>query len=132
MITRIVMDINDGAGGGSAFNDTGPGLVGELVQMRWDPVQADTGADLALEQMLTGAADTGDMYRFYNDNDVLGTSFTKCVRQSTHDVSGDPYDTGGDFREPIFFAGEKVRARITPGDTGHIEGNLYLWVRNEH
>lgn len=135
MMHRIRMSLDaalNAGSGGSAFTDTGPNVYGRLMQMRWDPALADTGADLALEQMMEANADTGNSYQFYNDNDVLGTQFVKCVRQATHNASGNAIDTGDDFSEPIYFAGEPIRMRVTPGDTGHIEGVLHLWIEAGH
>lgn len=128
MMQRTTININQ-ASGTAVITDTGPVLVGELVQIRWDPTEGHAASTLALEQMLAGASDTGDSYRFITATD-LSAQFVKCPRQALHDAAGSVFDTGG-AREPVYWAGEKLRIRLTPGDTGHaVAGNLHIWMRN--
>jgi hypothetical protein len=123
MFQRQVFDLN---GGSSAFSDTGPSFTGAIMQMRWYPTTADTGGDLAIDLMPSAAAaDTGQAYTIYNDNDCLGVPFTKVPSQPQHHSDG--FDTGSGLDVPIVSAGDRLRIRITPGGAA-VVGKLYIWT----
>ncbi len=124
MYKRTVFNLS---GAASAFTDTGPSLYGEFVGFRWYPTTADTGGDLALEQLINGP-DTGEMYQFYNNNDCLGVPFSNALRQAVFHADG--FDTGAaDNMAPIVFAGEPLRVRVTPGGAA-VAGRLYVYTRD--
>ena len=117
--------IFDLSGSSSAFSDTGPSFHGAILQMRWYPTTPDTGADLAIDLMPSAAAaDTGQAYTFYNNNDCLGVPFTNVPTQPMHHSDG--FDTGASGDVPIVAAGERLRVRITPGGAA-VAGKLYIW-----
>jgi hypothetical protein len=123
MFSRQIFNID---GSSSAFSDTGPHFSGAIMQMRWYPTTADTGADLAIDLMPSAAAaDTGQAYTFYNNNDCLGTAFTHVPTQPQHHSDG--FDTGASSDVPIVAAGERLRVRITPGGSA-VAGKLYIWT----
>lgn len=100
-------------------------INGELTQMRWAPSTADTGADLSMG-VYPNAADTGDGWLFYNNNDVLGTGFTIVPMQSVSSNLDGTTDTGA---APIVFAGDALRVTVTPGGAA-CAGTLYVWTKN--
>lgn len=116
---RLRINTDTGAGG-----DTGPSFFGAIQQMRWVPTTGDTGGDLLLA-LLPIAGDTGGGYVFYSDNDCLGSAFTKVPLQPGH--ASDGFDTGVDQYFPIVAAGDRIRAKATPGGTA-IVGDLYIWT----
>lgn len=119
MINRQLFEVSTDTG---TWGDTGPGFNGALLQMRWNPTTADTGADLRLD-VLPKAADTGDGWTIFNDNDCLGTNFVRALRQNLHDSTG-AQDTGAG---PIVGAGDRLRVKVTPGGAS-VAGRLYIWT----
>lgn len=123
MITRQVFEFNTNA----AKSDTGPPVTGTLHQARWEVTGApDTGGDLAI-YCQQREADTGNGFVVVDDNDCLGTDILRMFRSPTHTAAG-LVDTGDDWIEPVVFAGERPRVRITPGAT--TIGRLYLWFKD--
>ena len=120
-VQRQALKINTGSGTGG---DTGPAFMGGIVQMRWVPSTADTGGDLSLALIPT-AGDTSGGWEFYNDNDCLGTAFTKVPMQPAHDAGG--LDTGVDQYVAIVGSNERIRAKVTPGGAA-VVGTLYIWT----
>lgn len=121
---RQIFQVNTDTG---RWVDTGQPVSGGLVQMRWVPDTADTGADLKLT-LLPRTVDTGDGWAFYDDNDCLGAQFTKVPVQPAHQSDG--LDTGADFSTAIAFAGDRPRVEVTPGGAA-VVGRLYLWFTTE-
>lgn len=115
------------SGSSSAFSDTGPNFHGAIMQMRWYPTTPDTGADLAIDLMPSAAAaDTGEAYTFYNNNDCLGVPFTHVPTQPQNHSDG--ADTGAG-EAPIVAAGERLRIRVTPGGAA-VAGKLIIWTQD--
>ena len=120
---RQLFNINTDTG---TQGDTGPSFHGEIAQMRWNPTTADTGADLRID-LLPKAGDTGDGWTIWNDNDCLGTNFTKVPIQPKHQSDG--FDTGAAVDDaPIVAAGDRLRVKVTPGGAA-CAGRLYIWTR---
>lgn len=117
---RQVFEVSTDTG---RWKHVGQPISGGLVQVRWVPDTADTGADLKLT-MLPRTQDTGDGWAFYNDNDCLGTQFTKVPGQAIHHSDG--LDTGADDNAAIAFAGDRLQVEVTPGGTA-VAGRLYTW-----
>lgn len=116
--------------GGTAKGDTG-WLYGAIQQLRWYPDTVDTGqpSTLSLAVVPGSVRDTGTGWNIFSQSNQMGVGFTKAPRQTSHDASGDPYDTGGDFHEPIVFTQDKLRMKLTPADTGiAFSGKLYVWT----
>lgn len=126
-IQRQLFNISTGS---SPSGDTGPSMNGELMQIRWNPIVADTGADIRVD-LLPRQGDTGDGWTLYSQADCLGSNFVKGLRQPQHGSDGapDPSDTGAAFGVPIVAAGDRVRVKITPGGAA-CAGRLYLWWKN--
>jgi hypothetical protein len=118
---RLKFDIS---GTTAAFTDTGPGVNGAILQMRWYPTVVDTGGDLRVD-LLVDERDTGKSIVVYNDNDCLGAAFTRVPTQPQNHPDG--ADTGASSDVPFVAAGERLRVTITPGGTS-IAGQLYVWV----
>ena len=120
--------------GGTVITDTGPTMFGEIAQMRWYH-GADTGQPGTLEvAAVLDPADTGQDWVIYSAAVAnFGAPFTKALRQPQHgsDGAADPADTGAQFGVPIALAGERLRVKITPTDTGVVisNGKLYVWTR---
>lgn len=110
------------------WSQVGAPVSGGLVQMRWVPDTADTGADLKLTLLPKAGADTGDGWAFYDNNDCLGAQFTQVPVQSSH--QGDGLDTGSDQMMSIAFAGDAPRVEVIPGGAA-VAGRLYLWFTAE-
>jgi hypothetical protein len=121
------------ASGGAAGGDTGR-LTGALAQIRWSPAAADTGqiGTLALSLLPQEGDSGGPGWTFYSESGVnLGAAFTRSPRQPQHGPDGapDPADTGAAFGVPIVGANDRLRAKITPADTGVVvTGSLYAWT----
>lgn len=117
---------------GVARGDTGPSMQGAIMQLRWYPDAADTGQDATLQVgIMSIAGDTGPGWLFYNASHNLGAQFTKAPMQPQHGADGaaDPSDTGAAFGIPIVAAGDRLRAKIIPADTGVIvAGRLWIWT----
>lgn len=109
--------------GSSPFSDTGPSFFGAIMQMRWYPTTVDTGADIALD-LMPDRSDTGQAITFYSKTDCLGAAFTKVPTQPSHHSDG--FDTGASNDVPIVAAGDRIRARVTPGAT--CAGRLIIWT----
>lgn len=120
---RLVMNISTDTG---TQGDTGPHLTGELAQVRWAPTVGDTGGDLTLT-ILPRAADTGDGFDVFADNDCLGAGFTRVPVQHTHHIDG--LDTGASQEFPYVFCGDRLRAKVTPGGAA-VSGRLYFWIKD--
>ena len=119
--SRQIFEINTDTGSQKV---TGPSFTGAIMQMRWSPTTADTGADL-LVSLLPRAADSGDGFLFYNDNDCLGSGFTRVPLQPAH--SSDGFDTGVDQYHPIVAAGDRLQVEVIPGGAA-VVGSLFIWV----
>jgi hypothetical protein len=120
--------------GGVAFQDTGPPATGAIIQMRWWH-SADTGQNATLQiSALPDAADTGIGWLIYSSVAAnLATQFVKAPRQPTHDLAGDVdgIDTGTPAApSPYILAGERIKIKVTPSDTGVVlsGGRLYVWM----
>ena len=124
MMQRQLFNISTDTG---VWTDSGPSFSGEILQARYEVITGDTGADLAI-WLQQRSVDTGNGVLVVNDNDCLGADFVRAWRQSTHDQSGDAFDTGGDFIEPFVSAGDHLRVRVTPGGAA-VAGRLYIWTR---
>jgi hypothetical protein len=114
---RQVFEVSTDTG---RWSRAGSPVSGGLVQMRWVPSTADTGADLKVT-LLPRTDDTGD-------NDCLGAQFTKVPTQASHQEDG--RDTGSDQQALVGFAGDRPRVEVTPGGAA-VAGRLYLWFTNE-
>lgn len=126
MMHRQIFEVNTDTG---TWGDTGPAFTGQIMQMRWNPTTADTGADLAVA-LLPRSNDTGDGWEFFNDNDCLGVDFVRVPSQHVHDISGaaEMADTGTSVAPaPVVAAGDRLRVKITPGGAACV-GRLYIWV----
>jgi len=122
MLTRQRFDVSTGSG---VWTDTGPPFTGAVQQMRWDAITGDTGGDLQLSLLSEGAADTGNGWVFYDNNDCLGADFTNVPVQPSH--SSDGFDTGVDQYNPIVAAGDRLRVKVTPGGSA-VVGTLFVWT----
>jgi hypothetical protein len=127
MMQRHFFNVSTDTG---TYGDTGPAFFGSIMQMRWNPTTADTGADLAIS-LLPKMGDTGDGWLIFNDNDCLGADFVRAPRQSMHGADGapDPADTGAAFGVPIASAGDRLRIKVTPGGAA-VAGRLYIWTQD--
>jgi hypothetical protein len=126
-ITRMRFDINTS----STVTDTGPAVMGELVQTRWERTSAtqDTGGDLQIFAQQR-EADTGDDLLVVNDNDCLGVDFQRAYRQPLYNSSGVLLDTGDDWTVGgLYFANERPRVRVIPAGNA-VQGKLYLWFKS--
>jgi hypothetical protein len=108
--------------GSSPAGDTGPPINGALLQLHWNPTTVDTGADLQIA-VLPRTGDTGDGWVILEDNDCLGTDFTRALRQRLHDSAG-AADTGAG---PVVMAGDRLRVKVTPGGSA-CAGRLYVYT----
>ena len=122
-------------GGGSGITaraDTGPPITGVIHMVRFesygsaDTGATDTGADLQLF-LQQREADTGDGVLILNDNDILGADRLWLPRKNATLDTGD--STNITNLEPVYAAGERIRARIVPGSAG-VRGRLYIWVKD--
>lgn len=101
-------------------------VMGQVVQLRWNPTSVDTGGDLYVA-LLPKEGDTGDGYAVFNDNDCLGTNFTRLLGFPSSHIDG--HDTGrGDGVAP-YAAGERLRIKILPGQA-ECRGRLYVYVKD--
>jgi hypothetical protein len=122
--------------GGVAYSANTPPIHGEIKQLRWYHV-ADTGQLATIElAVLPDQNDTGIGWQIYNRASAnVATPFVVAPRQSTHDLSGAPdhTDTGTPAAPaPIVLAGDRLRVKVTPADTGVvIDGKLYIWHGGE-
>lgn len=121
--------------GGVAHTDTGPPIHGAVLQMRWHH-PADTGQVATIElSALPDTNDTGIGWAIYSSVAAnMATQFTKAPRQPTHDLAGD-IDLSGDTGTPAspvpyVLAGERLKLKVTPADTGVVlsGGRLYVWA----
>lgn len=120
MMTRQLYEVDTDTG---TWGDTGPPVIGELKQVRWNPTTADTGADLKLA-VLPRSGDTGDGFEFFNDNDCLGANFNRVPVQANHHSDG--FDTGAAQESRIAFCGDRPRVKVIPGGAA-VVGRLYLY-----
>ena len=125
--TRLLIS---GINGGNVKGDTGI-LYGRLEQFRWYPTALDTGTTgtlaLAVLPGAPGAADTGPGFTAFEVGSLnFGAGFTRAPRQKIYFSDG-TLDTGAAY---VVGAGDRLRAKVTPGDTGMvIDGALYVWTR---
>lgn len=127
--TRIRLRIS-GINGGNKKGDTGI-LYGRVEQFRWYPTDLDTGTTgtiaLAVLPSTPGNADTGPGFTVFEAASLnLGAGLTRSPRRHVYFEDG-TLDTGPAY---VVGAGDRLRAKITPGDTGMvIDGALYVWTR---
>jgi len=121
-VERHRFDVNTDTG---VWTDTGVSFHGAIQQMRWNAATGDTGADLQISLINQTGGDTGDNMVIYEDNDCLGTDFTKVPMQPAH--ASDGTDTGVDQYALIVGAGERMRVKVTPGGAA-VVGTLYIWT----
>jgi len=121
-ISRVMFDFNDTGTAG----DTGPHVMGALMQMHWNRTSGDTGADLRLD-LLPKMGDTGDGFTIWNDANSLVSNFTAVPLQPAH--ASDGFDTGVDQYHHFIFAGDRPRVKLTSqtGASAAMVGRLYLW-----
>lgn len=109
--------------------DTGPSISGELAQVAWHVTDGDTGGGIVMS-LLPVAGDTGDGFDILSNLGAGGNmavDFHKVPRQPG--CGPDGRDTGVDEYHPIVAAGDRLRAKVRPGDTGPLAGRLYIWIR---
>jgi hypothetical protein len=130
MITRQRFDVN--VSGGVAFQDTGPPVNGELMQMRWWHA-ADTGQVATLQvSVLPVTDDTGVGWLIYDAAAAnLATQFVRATRQAVSFTTG-ASNSGDTGWAPVVLASERLKIRVAPADTGVVltGGRLYVWVKN--
>ena len=120
--------------GSAAVSDTGGfPAFGAVQQVRWVPDSQDTGpaniGTLTLFSRTNAELDTGRALIVWSEGSlVLGNDVHRVPRQPVHTAAGGVVDTGGDFSEPVYCAGDNLVARFNPGDTGLIAGELHVWV----
>lgn len=125
--------LNLSASGGAAGGDTGPSFHGEVSQVRWIPDTDDTGQSgtLSLSLLMEKEGDTGLGFVVYSEASLnLGTDVLRYPRQPVvfSTGAGNSGDTG---YVPVIAAGERLRGKVTPGDTGMvIAGRLIVWTRD--
>jgi hypothetical protein len=108
-----------------SVTDTGPAFSGAIQQVRWEATTGDTGADLQISLLTQPAGDTGNGWIFFEDNDCLGSDFTRVPLQTSHGPDG--LDTGVDQYSPIVAAGDRLRVKVTPGGAA-VAGTLFVWT----
>jgi len=102
-------------------------LYGAIQQMRWVPTSGDTGADLNVTiTPLASGGDTAGGLTVYNDDDCLGTAFTRVPVQPAQAFDG--FDTGVDQYWPFVGAGERLRVKTSPAGNAAVAGTLYIWT----
>lgn len=109
----------------AAAGDTGPPIFGSIEQVRWAPTTGDTGADLYLA-LLHQQGDTAGGFTLLSKADCMGTGFTK--QPTIPQTHVDLFDTGASLDVPVVCAGDRLRLKVTPGNT--VAGKLYVWTRN--
>ena len=123
-VSRQRFDVDTDTG---TWGDTGPAFWGGVLQMRWNPTTADTGADINIV-LLPKEADTGDGFIILQKPDKLGADWVMAPYQATH-------DTGGGFTtaaaQPFVAAGDRLRVKVTPGGAA-CAGRLYVWIFDGH
>jgi hypothetical protein len=130
MITRQRFDVN--VSGGVTFQDTGPHMMGEIQQLRWWH-STDTGQVATLQvSVLPDTLDTGVGWLIYDAAAAnLATQFVRATRQAVSFVTGagNASDTG---YVPVVLAGDRLKIRVAPADTGVVltGGRLYIWIKS--
>jgi hypothetical protein len=123
MISRQIFNVSTDTG---TWTDSGPAFTGEIAQLRWETITADTGADLQIWlQQRTG--DTGNGIVVINDNDCLGADFVRVPVQPTQHFDG--FDTGTAQEAYVISGGEHLRVKVTPAGAA-CAGRLYVWTRD--
>lgn len=123
-VSRIRLRIN-AASNSVPAGDSGV-LYGSIQQMRWVPTLGDTGADLNVTLCpLASGGDTAGGITVYDDNDCLGTAFTRVPVQPAQTADG--FDTGVDGYCLFVGARDRIRAKVSPGGNAAVSGDLYIW-----
>jgi hypothetical protein len=131
MIRRHTFTVNVALAGGTR-TDTGPGVMGQIVQMEWAPDNGDTGQPATIQlTKFPKQGDTGHGRLFYTSG--AGVNLGAPLRaQNPLIASGAGADTGQTFIERVVCANERVQLKIVPADTGvNRTGNLYLYSRED-
>jgi hypothetical protein len=130
MIERIALKIA-AADATTPSGDTGRGVMGELLQLRWVPTVVETGASLSLVQVNRNSGDTAGSSPILTIEDLGSSNRQWCPRQPQHGVDGnpDPSDTGAAFGVPWVFGGDRLRVKVVPAGVGVIAGTLYAWIK---
>lgn len=127
MIDRQIFEVAAGTG---AWVDTGISFMGEIAQLRWNPLSGDTGQNATMViSLLPRRGDTGDGFLIANYAN-LAADFTRAPRQYTHDLTGasDVTDTGTPAAPaPYAAAGDRLRVVVAGGP---VSGRLYIWSKN--
>jgi hypothetical protein len=117
--------------GGVAYAANTVPINGEVKQFRWHHA-TDTGQVATIEvAVLPDQSDTGLGWQIYARASAnVATPFVVAPRQPAHDALG--LDTGVDEYVPIAMAGDRLRVKVTPADTGVvIDGKLYIWSSDQ-
>lgn len=127
-ITRQRFDLRGATGG--TWSDTGPAIVGALVEGRYiadtgDPL--DTGANISLA-VLTPAIDLQSQQT--TSAFTLQTTRDMGQLNSGGDWSLYPNDTGSGGARPPFFANERLRVQVTQ-DSGSSGGTFMAYFLND-
>ena len=103
----------------------GPGFFGGVIQIGWNVETADTGADLSISLQPGDAADTGEGWTIYDNNDCLGADFLHpLVRNNVH---ANGLDTGAGGSQSVVASGaDRLHVKVTPGGVA-VKGKLYAW-----
>ena len=125
MFSRQLFEINTDTG---TQVQTGMNFSGAIMQVRWVPTTADTGADLSMT-LLPNDSDTGDGWQFASYADSLGSQFTKAPTQPMHLSDGDAAGSDPDTQPgvPIVAAGDRIKVEVVPGGAA-VAGRLYVWT----
>lgn len=125
MMQRQVFTISTDTG---TQGDTGPNFSGEIMQIGWAPVTADTGADLSLVLLPVDTTDTAGGLPLLNDADCLGASFMRAPKIPGFGRTPDGTDTGLAHYAPPVASGDRLRIKVTPGGAA-VSGKLYVWSK---
>lgn len=111
--------------GAGAFTTKTPEINGSLLQMRYvvdGTSPLPNTADLSIAGTQTGIS-------YFSTGDVGGSSFTKEIRQATHDTAGAAslYAAGGEPVEAEMAVAEQLTVTVANGGDTKI-GTLYLWI----
>ena len=113
--------------GGTAYVQNSASIDGQIKQLRWHHA-ADTGQVASIElSVLPDENDTGIGWQAYSRASAnVATQFVVALRQPEHGSDG-VADTGV-AGVPIALAGDRLRVKVVPADTGVVvDAKLYIW-----
>jgi len=120
-----LITVNIATDGSGAFTQKTPEINGNLLQMRY-VVDGTTPLPNTADLSITGTQ-TGISY--FSTTDVGSSSFTKAIRQATHDTAGvaSLYAAAGEPVEAEMAVAEQLTVTVANGGDTKV-GTLYLWV----